>query len=84
MYLYWPFDVFSGIFASFGLVIGGIMALVLALLIIVFYSVVAIIAIMLIAWVTGLIWRMVCRLMVWLLPSGKGAYRWFQKQVQYR
>ena len=82
MYLYWPFDVFSDIFATFGLVIGGLMALVLALLIIAFYAVVAIVAIMLIAWVVGVVWRMVCRFMIWVLPSDKGAYRWFKKQVQ--
>ncbi|MBR5674392.1 MAG: hypothetical protein IKW97_08330 [Muribaculaceae bacterium] len=84
MYLYWPFDVFSDIFSTFGVIVGGIIALVLALLIITFYAVLAIIAVMFIAWVVGLIWQMVCRFMVWILPIGKESHRWFKKQIKYQ
>ena len=84
MYFYWPFDVFSDIFSTFGFVVGGIIALVLALLIFAFYAMLAIIAVMFIAWLVGLIWQTICRFMVWVLPSVKKAHLWFKKHAQYQ
>ena len=46
MYL-WPFGIFSDIFAAFGLIVGGIIAIILSLLIIACYAVVGAIALIL-------------------------------------
>ena len=73
----WPSDIFTGIFSSFGTILGELIAFVLALIIIAFYVILAIIAVVLLYAIIKAAWYWICRLFVWAFPDGSSTQRWF-------
>lgn len=80
MYYYWRFDIFSDLFSAFGWFFGGLIALVLALLIIALCAiVVSVFVIVITAWIAAL-WTWFCRFMAWALPDGAKVQGWFKEK----
>lgn len=82
MYWLWPSDIFAGIFSSFGAILGGLIAVVLALIIIAFYAVLAIIAVIVAYAIIKAVWYWICRLFVCLFPNGSNPHHWFEEQYK--
>lgn len=70
-------DLFTGIFTNFGVVLGFVIALILALLVFAFYALLAVLGLILVYAIikASMIW--LCRLFVWAFPDGSSAQRWF-------
>lgn len=73
---------FTDIFTTFGVVLGSIIAIILALLIVAFYLVMAVLGLILIYAIIKALWYWICRFFVWVFPDGSRAQRWFKDRLK--
>lgn len=73
------FGLFGDIFSACGVVLGGIIVCILALLIIAFIIIIATVCVILITSIVQAIWYWFCYGMIKMLPEGLQIYDWFNR-----